>query len=93
MFIAIILFFAGIYFTKIYIKDMKEQDPKEVVIDEVVGQMLAIILTSFSVIFVYSSALPQKIDATYIDFIFFFPPITTFDRYLLISKVSIFLEN
>ena len=67
-----ILFFAGTYFTKIYIKDMKEQDPKEVVIDEVVGQMLVIILTSFSVIFLYSSSVPQKIDATYIDFIFLF---------------------
>lgn len=68
----IILFFAGTYFTKIYIKDAQEQDPKEVVIDEVVGQMLAIILTSFSVIFVYSSSVPQKIEASYIDFIFLF---------------------
>ncbi len=72
MLVATILLFIGIYFTKIYIKNTEEQDPKEVVIDEVVGQMLAIILTSFSVIFVYSSALPQKIDATYIDFIFLF---------------------
>ena len=72
MLVASILLFIGIYFTKIYIKNTEEQDPKEVVIDEVVGQMLAIILTSFSVIFVYSSALPQKIDATYIDFIFLF---------------------
>jgi phosphatidylglycerophosphatase A len=68
----IILFFAGTYFTKIYIKDAQEQDPKEVVIDEVVGHMLVIILTSFSVIFVYSSSVPQKIEATYIDFIFLF---------------------
>lgn len=72
MLVASILLFIGIYFTKIYIKNTEEQDPKEVVIDEVVGQMLAIILTSFSVIFVYSSTLPQKIDATYIDFIFLF---------------------
>jgi len=72
MLVASILLFIGIYFTKIYIKNTEEQDPKEVVIDEVVGQMLAIILTSFSVIFVYSSALPEKIDATYIDFIFLF---------------------
>ena len=68
----IILFFAGTYFTKIYIKDAQEQDPKEVVIDEVVGQMLVIILTSFSVIFVYSSSVPQKIEASYVDFIFLF---------------------
>lgn len=68
----IILFFAGTYFTKIYIKDAQEQDPKEVVIDEVVGQMLVIILTSFSVIFVYSSSVPQKIEAPYINFIFLF---------------------
>ena len=34
--------------------------------------MLVIILTSFSVIFVYSSSMPQKIDAAYIDFIFLF---------------------
>lgn len=72
MLIIIILFFAGTYFTKIYIKGMKDQDPKEVVIDEVVGQMLAIILASFSVFFLYSSALTQKIDIIHIDFIFLF---------------------
>ena len=72
MFATIVLFIVGTYFTNIYIKDMKEQDPREVVIDEVVGQMLVIILSSFSVLFLYTSSLPQKIDESYTDFIFLF---------------------
>ncbi|MFK7968031.1 MAG: phosphatidylglycerophosphatase A [Rickettsiaceae bacterium] len=72
IFATLVLFIVGTYFTSIYIKNMKEQDPKEVVIDEVVGQMLVVILSSFSVIFLYSSAVPQKIDEIYTDFIFLF---------------------
>jgi len=36
----LLVFAIGTYFTSIYIKNMKEQDPREVVIDEVAGQML-----------------------------------------------------
>lgn len=76
----ITLFVAGTYFTNIYIRELAKahlkntniQDPKEVVIDEVVGQMLVIILSSFSVVFLYTSSLPQKINELYTDFIFLF---------------------
>ena len=66
----ILLFFVGTYCTNIYIKDRKEKDPKEVVIDEVVGQMLTIILVSFSVILTYHSTLQIYVDATIIDIVF-----------------------
>ena len=69
---SIILFFIGTYFTSIYIKDLAEKDPKEVVIDEVVGQMLTIIFCSFSVILTYSTTLPLKFDAFYIYILFLF---------------------
>lgn len=63
----ITLFFIGTYCTSIYIEDLEEKDPKEVVIDEVVGQMLTIILVSFSVILTYHSTLQLHVDATVID--------------------------
>ncbi len=67
-----LLFIIGTYFTAIYIKDSSDSDPKEVVIDEVVGQMLVIILCSFSIIFVFGTALPEHLDTRIIDFIFLF---------------------
>jgi len=68
----LLLFILGTYFTSIYIQGSKEQDPKEVVIDEVVGQMLVIILGSFSVILAFSTKLPEHFDATIIDFVCLF---------------------
>lgn len=53
--VAIALFIIGTYCTEVYIADMKDKDPPEVIIDEVVGQMLTIILCSFSVTFISSS--------------------------------------
>ncbi|RYE06012.1 MAG: phosphatidylglycerophosphatase A [Rickettsiaceae bacterium] len=38
--VALLLFIVGIYYSSLYIKITNRQDPKEVVIDEVVGQML-----------------------------------------------------
>jgi len=63
----IILFFIGTYCTAIYIEDGEDKDPKEVVIDEVVGQMLTIILVSFSVVLTYHSTMQLYIDAKIID--------------------------
>ena len=68
----LLLFVLGIYFTSIYIKGSREQDPKEVVIDEVAGQMLVIILGSFSVILAFGTKLPEHFDARIIDFVFLF---------------------
>ena len=65
----ILLFFIGTYCTAIYIEDGEDKDPKEVVIDEVVGQMLTIILVSFSVILTYHSTIQLSIDAKIIDMI------------------------
>lgn len=42
--VTIVVFVIGLYAINIYIKDMVEQDPREVVIDEVTGQMLTITL-------------------------------------------------
>ncbi len=72
IFATFLIFAIGTYFTSIYIKNMSEQDPKEVVIDEVAGQMMTLILSSFSVIFLYTSSLPRKIGEIYTDFIFLF---------------------
>jgi phosphatidylglycerophosphatase A len=47
-----ILFIIGIWSVSIYIDIAKADDPKEVVIDEVVGQLLTIILISFALKFV-----------------------------------------
>ncbi len=68
----LILFIIGIYFSAIYIKNSDKKDPKEVVIDEVVGQMLVIIFCSFSEALVQSSKLSYQIPARYIDILFLF---------------------
>lgn len=79
IFATIVLFITGTFFTSIYIKNMPEKDPSEVVIDEVVGQMLTILLVSFSVVFIQSSPLAEKFAAEYIDFTFlFFMPFVLF---------------
>jgi phosphatidylglycerophosphatase A len=65
----ILIFAFGTYATSIYIIDKTEQDPKEVVVDELVGQMLTIILSSFSVIFLSSSSLINRISSAQADFL------------------------
>jgi phosphatidylglycerophosphatase A len=67
LFATFLLFFIGTYFTAIYIEGGEDKDPKEVVIDEVVGQMLTIILVAFSVVLTYHSTLQLHIDASIID--------------------------
>ena len=52
-FTVIILFFVGLWTTKIYINETKKDDPKEVVIDEVVGQLLSFIFSFSVVIFAF----------------------------------------
>lgn len=48
--IIFLIFIAGYYSTKQYLKDTQKEDPSEVVIDEVVGQLLAFLL---SFVFIY----------------------------------------
>ena len=72
LFVIIVLFILGTYCTSIYIEDKEVQDPREVVIDEVVGQMLTILLCSFSVVLTYATSLPEHFDATHIDIVCLF---------------------
>jgi phosphatidylglycerophosphatase A len=67
--VIILLFFIGIYFSNKYIEANKTEDPKEIVIDELVGQMLTIILCIFSGIFIYDTNLPHKINSTILAFL------------------------
>lgn len=67
-----ILFVIGIVSTRIYIEGNPDDDPKEVVIDEVVGQMLVIVLSSVSIFFVYSSTMPQFYSDFTLKFFFLF---------------------
>jgi phosphatidylglycerophosphatase A len=64
------LFIIGTYLTWVYIKGTNLQDPKEVVIDEVVGQMLTIIFSSFSIVLVYNSKLPSYMSDNVIYLVF-----------------------
>lgn len=67
-----ILFLLGTIATHIYIQDKSNKDPKEVVIDEVVGQMLTIILCFFSSMMLYFSPLIDVVTHKYFDIIFTF---------------------
>lgn len=72
MVVTLLLFIIGIIATSIYIKNLPDKDPKEVVIDELVGQMLVILLTAVSIYFIQNSAIPTKLSGTTIDAIFLF---------------------
>ncbi len=68
--VCILLFVIGTYLVDLYIKETGRQDPKEVVIDEVAGQMLTIILSSFCSIFARHSYLVNEYPKTVIDLFF-----------------------
>lgn len=70
--IAFLLFVIGVYYSSIYAKYIRKDDPKEVVIDEVVGQMLVITFSVFSVAFAHHSNLRSYLRSEIIDFIFIF---------------------
>jgi phosphatidylglycerophosphatase A len=70
--VAISLFILGAYYSEIYINNIKQEDPKEIVIDEVVGQMLVIIFCSISVIFVHNSNITKYLNNNTIDLLFLF---------------------
>jgi phosphatidylglycerophosphatase A len=75
----LLLFVVGIYFISDYLQNSKAEDPKEIVIDELVGQMLVIILVSISIMFVLGTPLYEKINSRIIDFIcLFLLPFTLF---------------
>lgn len=68
--ICLLLFILGTYFSSIYIHYSKQEDPREVVIDEVVGQMLTIILSFPSVFFMNYSGLTKYLSSPVLNSIF-----------------------
>jgi phosphatidylglycerophosphatase A len=67
-----LIFVIGKYLVDIYIKNVGKEDPKEVVIDEIAGQMLTSILTIPCCFFAYVSPLNESLSIGQIDFIFIF---------------------
>ncbi|HJD60676.1 MAG TPA: phosphatidylglycerophosphatase A [Rickettsia endosymbiont of Degeeriella rufa] len=70
--ICLLLLILGTYFTKIYLNYTDSKDPKEVVIDEVVGQLLTIILVFFSAIFANESNLVKHLSTLKVSIILLF---------------------
>jgi phosphatidylglycerophosphatase A len=70
--LCLILLMLGTYFTKIYLNYTNSEDPKEVVIDEVVGQMLTIVLVFFSALFANESHLVKYFSPLTINIILLF---------------------
>ncbi|WP_341791682.1 phosphatidylglycerophosphatase A [Rickettsia endosymbiont of Gonocerus acuteangulatus] len=70
--ICLLLLIFGTYFTKIYLKYTDSKDPKEVVIDEVVGQLLTVILVFFSAIFANDSNLVKHLSTLKVSIILLF---------------------
>ncbi len=67
-----LLFIVGCIASDYYSKTIAVNDPKEVIIDEVVGQLLVINLTFLSVIFIQNSNIPQYFSVNVINIIFNF---------------------
>lgn len=67
--VSIFLFFIGAIASDIYSKNIAISDPKEVIIDEVAGQMLTIALCIFSLPLAHYSKLSRYIDANMLDMI------------------------
>ncbi|AFB21442.1 phosphatidylglycerophosphatase A family protein [Rickettsia canadensis] len=70
--ICLMLLILGTYFTRIYLNYTNSEDPKEVVIDEVVGQMLIIVLVFFSALFANESHLVKYFSPLTINIILLF---------------------
>lgn len=68
----LLLFIVGIYCSSAYIQYAMKDDPSEVVIDEVAGQMLVIILCFFSITLLHHSRINDYFSPSMIDFIFLF---------------------
>lgn len=68
----LLLFLLGCICSAIYVKTTGREDPKEVVIDEVVGQMITIVFASVTSVFAQDSGLKEWMSAQTIDFCFLF---------------------
>ncbi|MES2214932.1 MAG: phosphatidylglycerophosphatase A [Pseudomonadota bacterium] len=88
--VIIALFILGTICSSIYVKNTGREDPKEVVIDEVVGQMIVIVLGSLSVAFVHYSWLGERLGGATTDLIFLFAlPFTLFRIFDIIKPFPI----
>jgi phosphatidylglycerophosphatase A len=67
-----LLLIVGTYFTKLYLRHTTLQDPQEVVIDEVVGQMLTIVLSFFSAVFANQSNIIKYLSPLQINLVVLF---------------------
>ncbi len=67
-----VLFIVGTICSSLYVKATEREDPKEVVIDEVVGQMLVVTIASFSVVFAHKSKIGEMLGETSTNFVFLF---------------------
>lgn len=80
--LVVLLFSVGYYYAKIYIEETKQDDPKEVVIDEVVGQLLTYTISFISyVLLVFgtpAAELFQKSHPYILYFVLLISPIVLF---------------
>jgi phosphatidylglycerophosphatase A len=74
-----LIFIIGKILVDEYINETGREDPKEVIIDEIAGQMLTLILSIPNLFIVYNSELIKKLTIVQIDFMFiFFMPFILF---------------
>ncbi len=66
------LFIIGVVFSSIYSRETGKEDPKEVVIDELAGQLLVITMSFFSVAFIQHSKIAGFLPTRVIDLLFLF---------------------
>lgn len=73
--LSVVLLLFGLYFSHVYVSYYKVEDPKEIVIDEVVGQLLTVTLSYLSLVIAIYSDFSKYIshDTLYICFIFLMP--------------------
>ena len=69
---SLVLFIIGVIFSSIYTKRTGREDPKEVVIDELAGQLLVITMSFFSVAFIQHSKIIDFLPDRAINLIFLF---------------------
>jgi phosphatidylglycerophosphatase A len=70
IFLCVLILVASIPLCNNYIKDKEKSDPKEVVIDEILGQMLTVILSYLNVVFAHFSYLKDNFSVMQIDIFF-----------------------
>ena len=68
--ITIVAFIIGVFASNIYMKKLGEHDPKEIIIDELVGQLLVISLSIFTLPIAHYSGLANSMSPAVIDWVY-----------------------